>query len=168
MTEDEAYILIGKISTKFSNLEFGVTSIMEYLINSKNPAIGAILTKDMSLSKVIELIKKIIPFCFPEDSELSSQLGELLKEVDNIRVRRNLFIHGNWLFDNPSLEKNEVYCFDLRLKSFDNGKRLERLNKKVFTKQELELVELSLSNLVYKVFKIGSKIGASNLKVSNN
>ncbi|WP_423999527.1 hypothetical protein [Maribacter sp. IgM3_T14_3] len=164
MTENECYILIGKLSSKFSNLEFGLSSILEHLINNTNPGIAAIITKNMQISKVIELLTKILNFNYEDDVEHVVEMKKLLNEIQGLRQKRNMFIHGNWWFQEEELEKDIVTCIDTRLKSSKNGKELSRMEEIKYSKHEMEADESKLSKLVYEVYSTGKKFGLTNLR----
>lgn len=44
LTESDIYVVIGETSIKFANLEYAISAILEVLIDSRTPAIGAVLT----------------------------------------------------------------------------------------------------------------------------
>lgn len=164
-TEKDIYALLGELSVKFSTLEFGISAILEVLIDSNNPAIGAILTDGHSLNKNLTLITRVIPFKFENNSQIPVRLKALITEVDGLRNLRNLFIHGKWLIDENQLQNNMVTCFDLRLKSSQKGLVLNRLTEHNISITELEDHVVKVGRLVVDSFKIARELGCTNLNV---
>lgn len=167
LTEKDIYAALGELSVKFSNLEFGMTSILEMLIDSSNRAIGAISTSKKNLSQKTELIKELIPFRFPANSETATKILTLVSEVGLVRTNRNRFIHDLWKIDEAGLQANMITCYELKLNSPQNNNVINGLREHKFTFEELVSCSEKVGELVARSFMFAKELGATNLDVEN-
>lgn len=91
----------------------------------------------------------------------------LLKQADDLRSFRNLFIHGNWLIDEAGLENGVVTCFDLRLQSRKGGAELARLKEHKFTLATLEGKATTVGRLVAECARIAQVLGSAAIKLED-
>lgn len=110
--KDEVYQLLGQLATKFSALEHNIGLMLDYLM-------GGVLTKPLLIDRLpfsqkIDRCKKGAQYRFIEKPERLDEAKALLKRVDAIRERRNLFIHGQWVILDELLPKVGVHTFKLR------------------------------------------------------
>ncbi|OCQ88839.1 hypothetical protein BCD64_03585 [Nostoc sp. MBR 210] len=166
-TEKDIYALLGELSVKFATLEFGISMILETLIDNSSPAIGAILTANHQIKNKLDLIKKLIPFRFTANSEIATQISELISEVDKLREDRNRFIHGNWKINIQDNQVNDIACYDLKLKSQQKGYELNRCKEYKFTIEQLEDCSSKVGELVCQSFLLARELGATNLSIES-
>jgi len=121
--EQNFYSLIGLISIRFAKLENAIIEMISILINSDDNIISLTLIENNSLSQNLVLLLKINRSRdFEED-----QIILWCKKIDNIRINRNLFIHGIWSQIMVSEGKTFIYCEEkkLRYSKLKRGKQWE-------------------------------------------
>jgi hypothetical protein len=138
---------------------------LEFLINQHQPAIGAILTNGMVLSRMLQHLIDVIPFSFPAASKNIEELTMLITGIKGVRDKRNLFIHGNWLLSSTDLLNDEITRIDLRLKSKNKGYTLTRMNSKKFPKNDLVALDKQIGELAYRTCSFGKKLGSPTVNV---
>ena len=166
-TEKDAYAVLGELSAKFSNLEFAVSNVLEMLIDSTAPAVGAVLTSNQSLSKNFDLISKLVSFRFAADSEVAAEVSTMVAEANNLRRERNLFVHGNWLISPEGVKADTIICYDLRPKLRQNGYSLTRFEEHKFTIEELRGRSEEVGELVAQSFRLARELGATGLNIKS-
>ena len=166
-TEKDVYAVLGELSVKFSNLEFAVSNILEMLIDSTAPAVGAILTSNQSLSKNLDLISKLVPFRFAVDSDVAAEVSTVVAEAKDLRTDRNLFVHGNWLISPEGVKAGTIICYDLRPKLRQKEHSLTRFEEYKFTIEELESRSEKVGELVVQSVRLARKLGAAGLNIES-
>ncbi|MCK4375410.1 MAG: hypothetical protein KAX19_08775 [Candidatus Brocadiae bacterium] len=120
--------LFGQLAMLFATMDFAASLILHFLISDAHMVIGATLTERMSLSRKLELIKKLSAYRLMQHREIEAEIRDWASKTKKFSKKRNLFIHGQWLFDKESEERlaiaGEVSVFDLRIEArVDGGKR---------------------------------------------
>lgn len=96
----EAHALVGAVSTGFSSLEFHLQFVLVLLASSKELSSETIiLLRDRQFAQKIRLLKDLVNFRFPNGSELRKQGLAIVKRLDALRQKRNLYVHGYWLIN---------------------------------------------------------------------
>jgi len=114
----EAFALVGGISTGFASLEFHLQFILVLFISGKEDSSEAFLTiRDRQFSQKIQLLKDFVVLKFPKGDDLRTEGLALVKTLDSLRMKRNLFIHGYWLINEGVLATTGgIRCSDTRWK----------------------------------------------------
>lgn len=90
--ENQFYSYLGLLSVKFAQIDSLLSEILVKLTGVDNELISETLTEDNSISKNIDLIRKINKIkCYNEPI-----MSDLIASIDKIRKVRNMFIHGIW------------------------------------------------------------------------
>lgn len=90
--ENQFYSYLGLLSVKFAQIDTLLSEILVKLIGIDDELISETLTEDNSISKNIDLIRKINKIkCYNEPI-----MNDLIASIDKIRKVRNMFIHGIW------------------------------------------------------------------------
>jgi hypothetical protein len=90
--EREFYGLIGLVAVRFAKMEAVLAELLGTLIHPEDNLLTVTLTENLTISKIIELIRKISPMRgIYEDT-----INEIISEVNSIRKDRNSYIHGVW------------------------------------------------------------------------
>src|SRR6185295_19376380 len=92
--EKEVYKNIGLLSISFARAEENLKTILVYFIsqNKTDDIIARTLIDDYTLSKTIELLKKLVRAY----RDLEKELLTYLEIINSVRLQRNFFIHGIW------------------------------------------------------------------------
>jgi hypothetical protein len=113
--EIEFYAHLGLLSVRFAKLEFKLSTILGKLLDPKDDLIPTLITENNSLSKNIELLKKlnrVRNFHHALVSNLTSQISKIQND-------RNLFIHGIW--SDPIINENsiQIICEERKIRYND-------------------------------------------------
>jgi hypothetical protein len=100
--EIEFYAHLGLLSVKFAKLEFKLSIILGKFLDPKDDLIPTVITENNSLSKNIDLLKKLDKVRNWEHLLILKLIGQISK----IKNDRNLFIHGIW--NDPAIEENSI------------------------------------------------------------
>jgi hypothetical protein len=135
----EAYALVGAVATGFSALEFHLQFVLCLLISGKEVSPEAILaTRTKSFGQKIELLKDLIELRFPKDSDLRRVGSELVAELNALREKRNLYVHGYWLINYQLLvSTGGVRCSDTKW----------RFDKQAESWKSMQTFDISLDDL---------------------
>lgn len=118
--EKEFYAHLGLLSIKFAEMEYLLQVVTICLLKLEDDTKGALIVQDNALAKNVQLLEKINDM----GSEFEDTINILLKRIEELRKKRNMFIHGIW--KEPELIKGEVHilCEDrtfhrVKSKEFD-------------------------------------------------
>ena len=133
----EFYSQLGLLSVQFAKMEFKLTMIITGLFGVEEKLVALTAIEKNNLSQNLELLRKLNRIVeFEED-----KIELLIKNIDNIRRERNLFIHGIWAIPNKAEGEIEVICEEKKLnystKENESGKIIEKhwnYNKHYFFK----------------------------------
>jgi hypothetical protein len=96
----EAYSLVGGVATGFSTLDFHLQFLLSVLVSGKEASPQAILVlRQKTFGQKIQLLEDIVSLNFPRGSQLRSRGQTLVKALNKLREKRNLYIHGYWLIN---------------------------------------------------------------------
>ncbi len=115
------YSCLGKLSVKFAIMEQNCKYILNILIsqNQTDELISVTLTEDLTLSKTIELTKKLNNIV----SDFEEEINNIIDKINPIKADRNLFIHGLW--QEPTLDKEineyKIGCVKVKIKYTENA-----------------------------------------------
>jgi hypothetical protein len=112
----EAYAHVGAVATGFAALEFHLQFVLSILISGKEVSPEALLViRSQPFGQKIELLKELVELRFPQQSDLRRLGIELGTELDALRKRRNLYVHGYWLINHQLLvATGGVRCSDTK------------------------------------------------------
>lgn len=127
---------LGDVVIFFNELERTIDECIIEMMNDRgeDPRIW-ILIKDFSFEKKansLELIySEILKYNKSTGVELQSKVKNIMKEINEIKTQRNIYIHANWL-NHSNLE-----YFESKVKHIKNQNSLLRVRKKI-TIQNIE------------------------------
>lgn len=93
---------IGINSSCFSLLESRVVYLLSQSINNTNPEKAHDIISILSFRQSVSLVRKFIPQWYSE-LNITTQVKELTKRLDDVSERRNEFIHSYWVNYHPNL-----------------------------------------------------------------
>ena len=140
---------IGSVSVNYRLLEMYIEmGIWKLLGDEKIQNVGKIVTSELNVLKLINLIGSLhTELC--KDSKLREEFQDLLKEIDEVRIKRNKIIHeiaGTGKSGNAIMLTKRV-------------KNPKGLKQKVYhiSKEEIEKVADSISELSFRLISFVSK-----------
>lgn len=98
---DTQFLLIGKLTVEFSNIEFLLGQILGRLLFTPS-FLSLTYTDRMNVNSLLEKIKNAIDIHWRRygysfiSQELCGELTSILKEIESIRIVRNKFAHYCW------------------------------------------------------------------------
>jgi hypothetical protein len=110
--EIEFYAQLGLLSVKFAQMEYKLSTILGKLFGTENDLIPVTVMEKNSLSKNIELLRKlnkIRKFQY-------SLILDLISQISKIQSDRNLFIHGIWSDPFESENSIEIVCDEKKVR----------------------------------------------------
>ena len=110
--EIEFYAHIGLLSVKFAQMEYKLSTILGRLFGTEDDLIPVTVTENNSLSKNIELLKKLNKIRKFQDSVITN----LIKLIVEIQSDRNLFIHGIWSIPFESEGSIKIVCDEKKIR----------------------------------------------------
>jgi hypothetical protein len=135
----EAYAHVGAVATGFATLEFHLQFVLSVMISRREVSPEALLvTRSKTFGQKIELLRELIQLRLPKGSDLHRIGIELASELDALRKKRNLYIHGYWLINYHVLASTGgVRCSDTKW----------RFDKKTDSWKTMETTDISLAEL---------------------
>lgn len=105
----EAYALVGHVATGFAALEFHLQFLVSFLISGKELSPEAILTtRKQQFAERLDLLKDLARLRLPAGSDLRTRALGLIDELNALREKRNLHIHGFWLINYPLVAFDKI------------------------------------------------------------
>ena len=105
----EAYALVGHVATGFAALEFHLQFLVSFLISRKALSPEAILaTRKQQFAGRLDLLKDLARLRLPAGTDLRTKALALIDELDALREKRNLHIHGFWLINYPLVAFHKI------------------------------------------------------------
>ena len=105
----EAYALVGHVATGFAALEFHLQFLVSFLISGKELSPEAILTtRKQQFAERLDLLKDLARLRLPAGTGLRTKALELIDELNALREKRNLHIHGCWLVNYPLVAFDKI------------------------------------------------------------
>ncbi|OHB49718.1 MAG: hypothetical protein A2Y10_06050 [Planctomycetes bacterium GWF2_41_51] len=160
MNNETIYHLLGKISIAFASLEHGMVYLLEYLLTKEECSLVAVyILHGMSISKLIEKVRLIAKIRLLEHKAVFAKLEEILDNIDEFREQRNLFIHGNWHFnEEPADNADSVTVVNYKPKLDKKSGKWECLKYEHLTKTELNQLFQDVATVLSDFRKIDTKI----------
>lgn len=109
----EFYAHIGQLSIQFAKMEYKLSTIISKLISQEDELITLTLIEDNTLHKNLILLADLNRI----RDVYAETIFKLIKEIEDIKKARNLFIHGIW--DEPHQTEGGIAmitCEERRLK----------------------------------------------------
>lgn len=158
-TREELYQVLGELAVAFSNLEHNVLRVLGMLARG-DAFLGPILLDDLSIYRVLEYMRTYITARLREDPDLRKRTETLVREVNDVRKDRNLFIHGQWFIDDTMLASGRASCLEYKLR-YDNETDLWKyVQRHSFTLNQLVLKTLKISTIRDEAIQLGKDIKA--------
>lgn len=110
--EIEFYAHIGLLSVRFAQMEYNLSTILGRLFGTEDDLIPVTVTENNSLSKNIELLKKLNRIRKFQDTIIT----DLIKQIVKIQSDRNLFIHGIWSAPFESEGTIKIVCDEKKIR----------------------------------------------------
>jgi len=110
--EIEFYAHLGLLSVKFAQMEYRLSTILGKLFGTEDDLIPVTVTENNSLSKNIELLKKLNRIRKFQDS----LINDLINQIGKIQSDRNLFIHGIWGTPFESEGSTKIVCDEKKIR----------------------------------------------------
>lgn len=142
----QAYAMVGRVAADFATLEFHLQFVTSILISGKMLSLEAIiLTKRHTFSDRIQTIREFTPMRFNRENPLRERFTSLADELDALREKRNLFIHGYWTINWPLIHsKGMIHCSDPKWRFNKKTEEWKTMGSHGIRLEDLE-------NLVYKI-----------------
>lgn len=151
--------LMGDISATFSNLEAQMAILLAKLIDTSAESIaGSFLAEEFTLARTIDLTRRLARYRFVHDDDTIARIEELCKSVDEVRVQRNLFVHGMWNFDPKILAEGKISVWDMRWKEDKAGKHWSRGRERVFAEEDLGQLRKGIRQLVLAAVALNNQM----------
>lgn len=164
--EKNFYSKIGLLSVQFAKMEYKLSVIITGLLGIDELIAVTIIEKN-NLSQNIELLSKLNKI----DSTFSRDIDMLIKHINDVRMKRNLFIHGIWKIYINAKNELKIACEERKIKYSEekdsNGKKLVKqwsLNRHYsFSIKDIEEQIEVISNIIKNEDEIIDKIEKTNL-----
>jgi hypothetical protein len=138
MRTETIYHLLGKISITFASFEHASINLLDYLLTKgENTLIGPYILNDISIARLIQQISSVAELRLWKHKSTLADLKKIMKNIDTLRSKRNLFLHGYWNVNELSDDADSVTVFDFK----------PMLDKKSGTWQELKTERVSRTKL---------------------
>jgi hypothetical protein len=131
---------LGVLIVVFNYLERLIEECILDFVNSRGEDTRIwILIKDFNLDKKIKALKELYleGIRITGKKENKDKVNELFNEIDSIRIKRNTFIHSNWL------NTINLKYFEVKIKKVDEIKGYMRTRKHL----KIEDIESLISNI---------------------
>lgn len=158
--EKDFYSKLGKLAAGFSTLEFWLGNALCQLIN-KDQFVAKTVIEDVTFSKRIQMLKLLGRF----HRGIKKETNELSKELDKIRVTRNLFIHGQWAGPVKTETGYSIIVDDRKIKYSEVDDRCEwkmgEMN--VLKKEEIDELETVVTAIISSLEKLTNRLSEMEL-----
>ena len=115
MSIETIYNLLGQVSVTFATIEHSLVTLLEYLLTDDNCSLVRPYVLDtIPLARRIQMIRKVAELRLSDHSAISEQLRQVLKGITDLRIQRNLFIHGSWSTDQMTEHATSVTVLGYR------------------------------------------------------
>ena len=139
MSNETIYHLLGEISVTFASLEHRLVNVLEYLLtDGEDTLIRPYILDDIPFSRCIQQTRAVAKLRLWEYKSILEKLNKVLNNVDDFRVQRNIFIHGDWLTQELTNEAESVTVFDYRPRLDEKSGVWEYLKSIPVTRSELQ------------------------------
>lgn len=115
MSSKTFFHLLGKISVTFASIEHRLVSLLEHLlVENDTTLIRPYMLDELSLSRCIQKLFPVAELRLWDHKAVYIELKEILKAINNLRIQRNLFIHGDWFTEDIDDYTSSVTVIDYR------------------------------------------------------
>jgi len=141
--EDQILFNIGHLADSFARLEYTVTDIMSYLVNTENPKIGQIICDRLSLGQTVNLISDLLNN--NSNDQIVTEFRKITKKIQEAANFRNDILHSTWA--TPSGDDDIEYAIIqerarkryLEPKYHDLDSLLNKMEEVTFFVQDVEM-----------------------------
>jgi hypothetical protein len=110
MKQERIMLAWANVAMKFAYLEWEVQGLLGDLIDScQGYGVGMLACDDYSFSQKLNKLKELAEFRLYRDETLTNSIIELYSKIDNLRKKRNLFIHGNWMMNDKLVTTERLF-----------------------------------------------------------
>lgn len=159
VTREKLYETLGELAVAFSNLEHNVLRLLDVLAHG-DAFLGPILLDDLSIYRVLEYMRIYITARLRKDPDLRKRTETLVREVNEVRIDRNLFIHGLWITDARLLATGRISCFQYKLRYNKETDLWEYLHDHKFTLDQLAVKTVKILSLCDDAMQLGKDVEA--------
>jgi len=140
----EAHVLaIGNVTAHFSLLEHDANVLISDLLCLQSREDTIAITAHMMFSNKLQLLKTLASTRFEGNKELGDSLGEIIKDMEQINIKRNTIVHAQWYYYSPSSNESGA------MRNSARGKIKTSLEG--FTPEEIMDITHSIINATSKV-----------------
>lgn len=131
--------LLGEISIYFVTIEHRLIDHLAYLLTKSDVTLVSPYVLDrLPISQLIKQTQSVAELRLSECSELFEELKTILQIIDDLRLQRNLFIHGDWFTDELKEDSKYVTVVDYKPKLNRDTKVWEYMNVMKVSNEELK------------------------------
>lgn len=143
---DNQFLLIGKLTVEFSNIEFLLSQILSRLLITPS-FLSRTYTERMNVNSIIDKIRNGIDIhssrynyqIIPED--LCNSISEKVNEANQIRIKRNKFAHHCWC----RVSDEKIFGTEFLSKQFKSSKP---------NQGSIEILNIEIEELYKKSYKL--------------
>jgi len=157
--------LLGEISIYFATIEHRLIDHLAYLLTKSDNTLVSPYTLDrLPISLLIKQIQSVAELRLSEFSGLFEKLKAILKIIDDLRLQRNLFIHGDWFTEELKEDSKYITVLDYKPKLDKDTKVWKYMNVKKVSHEELEEMLAKVKEAYEQLIIICNKIRGVKLR----
>ena len=156
----KAYALIGIVASNFATLEFRLQFLLSVLVSGQviSPE-ATILVGNKSFSEKIRVLNEMAILRITKGSTLRSRTAILVRQLENLRNTRNMFIHGYWLVNYPLLlTTGGVSCANPKWQFNAKTEEWNSMTSKEISLEELEDISQSIVHAIDEISSISQAL----------
>lgn len=156
----KAYALIGVVASNFATLEFRLQFLLGVLVSGQviSPE-ATILVGNKSFSEKIRVLNEMAILRIIRGSPLRSRTAILVRQLENLRNTRNMFIHGYWLVNYPLLlTTGGVSCANPKWRFNAKTEEWNSMASKEISLDELEDISQSIVHAIDEISSISQAL----------
>ena len=159
MSSQIIYALLGRISVTFATIEHRLLDLLDYLLAPGNcNLVKPYILDDLSLSRSIQKTRDVAKLRLWNHKPLFQELNTVLKEMDNLRVQRNFFIHGDWFQEGLTEDAKSVKVYDYRPRLDKKTGSWEYLESRQISDVELQEIYKKVDRTYHDIMAVSEKI----------
>ena len=141
-----------------------MSSVLAQLIDTSSDSMaGSFLADEFTLAKTTSLIRQLARYRFVHLDERLGELTALCASVDAVRGQRNLFVHGQWVFDPKSAAEGQISVLESKWKEDKKDKAWSRAKVHVFTESNLTELRNKIGALVVHALAINERMSPEEM-----
>lgn len=157
--------MLGEISIYFATIEHRLIDHLAYLLTKSDNTLVSPYTLDrLPISLLIKQIQSVAELRLSEFSGLFEKLKAILKIIDDLRLQRNLFIHGDWFTEELKEDSKYITVLDYKPKLDKDTKVWKYMNVKKVSHEELEEMLAKVKEAYEQLIIICNKIRGVKLR----